>query len=221
MLCIFFCIEHSQDYFSNNFNGVLRGREFWKCSGASNALNYRAWGIPAVLLRRIPGKVLRAFPAVFPEFFRNFFRKVPAVLGVWPNCEDYSMGAEQTWSRETVSVNPPADMAPILLTQESFLEDCVWPLCFRGAEWDRTDLSTCVPLGRKGVVRGVILRSQNRHSSSLVLAVICVSTQMWRTVQVMKSVQILARLSFISWSFLRRHFRHGSRAGHASHKTAI
>ena len=21
---------------------------------------------------------------VFPEFFRNFFRKVPAVLGVWP-----------------------------------------------------------------------------------------------------------------------------------------
>ena len=47
---------------------------------ASNALNYRAWGIPPVLSTGIPGKALRAFP----EFFRNFFRKVPAVLGVWP-----------------------------------------------------------------------------------------------------------------------------------------
>ena len=45
-----------------------------------NAFNYRVWGIPAVLSRGIPGKALRAFP----EFFRNFFRKVPAVLGVWP-----------------------------------------------------------------------------------------------------------------------------------------
>ena len=54
---------------------------------ASNALNDRAWGIPAVLSREIPGNALRAFPGVFPEFFRNFFRKVPAVLGVWPNKE--------------------------------------------------------------------------------------------------------------------------------------
>ena len=50
---------------------------------ASNALNSRAWGIPAVLSREIPGKALRAFPGSF----RNFFRKVPAVLGVWPNLE--------------------------------------------------------------------------------------------------------------------------------------
>ena len=32
---------------------------------ASNALNYRAWGIPAVLLRRIPGNALRVFPGSF------------------------------------------------------------------------------------------------------------------------------------------------------------
>ena len=48
---------------------------------ASNALNYRVWAIPAVLSRGIPGSALRAFPG----FFRNFLRKVPAVLGVWPN----------------------------------------------------------------------------------------------------------------------------------------
>ena len=48
---------------------------------ASNAMNYRVWGIPAVLSRKIPGNALRAFPGSF----RNFFRKVPAVLGVWPS----------------------------------------------------------------------------------------------------------------------------------------
>ena len=52
-----------------------------------NALNYRAWGIPAVLSRGIPGKALRAFPGSFRNSFRNFFQKVPAVLGVWPNDE--------------------------------------------------------------------------------------------------------------------------------------
>ena len=34
---------------------------------ASNASNYRAWGIPAVL-SGIPGKALRAFPEFLPEF---------------------------------------------------------------------------------------------------------------------------------------------------------
>ena len=48
----------------------------------SNALNYRIWGIPAVLSRGIPGKALGAFPPSFRNFLR---RKVPAVLGVWPN----------------------------------------------------------------------------------------------------------------------------------------
>ena len=46
----------------------------------SNALNYRAWEIPAVLSREIPGKALRAFP--------GSFRKVPAVPGVWPAFAD-------------------------------------------------------------------------------------------------------------------------------------
>ena len=37
---------------------------------ASNALNYRAWGIPAVLSRGIPGNALRAFPGSFRNFSR-------------------------------------------------------------------------------------------------------------------------------------------------------
>ena len=57
---------------------VLRGREFWKCSGSC-----RLWWIPAVLSRGIPGNALRAFP----EFFWIFVRKVPSVLGVWPTLE--------------------------------------------------------------------------------------------------------------------------------------
>ena len=35
---------------------------------ASNALNYRVWGIPAVLSTGIPGKALRAFPVSFWKF---------------------------------------------------------------------------------------------------------------------------------------------------------
>ena len=51
---------------------------------ASNSLNYRVWGIPAVLSRN-SRKRSESVSGVSPEFFRNFFRKVPAVLGVWPN----------------------------------------------------------------------------------------------------------------------------------------
>ena len=35
---------------------------------ASNAFNYRAWGIPAILSTGIPGKALRAFPVSFRNF---------------------------------------------------------------------------------------------------------------------------------------------------------
>ena len=35
---------------------------------ASNALNYRVWGIRAVLLKEIPGNALRAFPSSFRSF---------------------------------------------------------------------------------------------------------------------------------------------------------
>ena len=74
----------------NQFWKKRRPQPYWggENSGnaldASNALNYRVWGIPAVLSREIPGNALRAFPEEIPEIFRNFFRKVPAVLGVWP-----------------------------------------------------------------------------------------------------------------------------------------
>ena len=47
-------------------------------------MNYRAWGIPAVLLRGIPGNALRAFLGSFRIFSWNFFRKVPAALEIWP-----------------------------------------------------------------------------------------------------------------------------------------
>ena len=54
---------------------VLRVREFSKCSEGFKCL-------PAVLSKgkKDPGKALRAFP----ESFRNFLQKVPAILGVWP-----------------------------------------------------------------------------------------------------------------------------------------
>ena len=67
----------------NQFWKKRRPQPYWggENSGnaleASNALNYRVWGIPAVLSREIPGNALKAFPGSF----RNFFRKVPAVLG--------------------------------------------------------------------------------------------------------------------------------------------
>ena len=70
----------------NSMTTALRGplqNQFWKKrrpqpywgggnSGnaleASNALNYRAWGIPAVLSREIPGNALRAFLGSFRNF---------------------------------------------------------------------------------------------------------------------------------------------------------
>ena len=60
---------------------VLTGRQFWKCSGeATNALNYRAWGIPAVLSRGVPGKALRAFPGSFRNF-PEFLPESPSRAG--------------------------------------------------------------------------------------------------------------------------------------------
>ena len=61
-----------------------RGENSGNALEASNALNYRVSGIPAVLSREIPGIALRAFPGSFRNFSGIFFRKVPAVLGVWP-----------------------------------------------------------------------------------------------------------------------------------------
>ena len=50
---------------------VLGGENSGSALEASNALNYRAWGIPAVLSREISGNALRAFrglSGIFPEF---------------------------------------------------------------------------------------------------------------------------------------------------------
>ena len=46
---------------------VLGGDNSGNALEASNALNYRAWGIPAILSRGISGETLRAFGS-----FRNF-----------------------------------------------------------------------------------------------------------------------------------------------------
>ena len=51
---------------------------------ASNASNYRVWGMPAVLPKGIPGNALRVFPGSFRNFSGISSGKVPAVLGVWP-----------------------------------------------------------------------------------------------------------------------------------------
>ena len=60
--------------------GVPSRTEAGNALEASNALNYGAWGIPAVLSRGNSGNALRAFPGSF----RNFFWKVPAVFRVCP-----------------------------------------------------------------------------------------------------------------------------------------
>ena len=46
----------------------LEGENSGNALEPSNALNYRAWGIPAVLSKGMPGKALRAFPGSFRNF---------------------------------------------------------------------------------------------------------------------------------------------------------
>ena len=64
---------------------VLGGREFWKRSGSLKCLELQGLGHPSRTLEGNSRKHSESVSGVFPEFFRNFFRKVPAVLGVWPN----------------------------------------------------------------------------------------------------------------------------------------
>ena len=47
---------------------VLGGDNSGNALEPSNALNYRVWGIPAVLSREIPGNALRAFLGSFRNF---------------------------------------------------------------------------------------------------------------------------------------------------------
>ena len=64
---------------------VLGGENSGNALEASNALNYRVWGIPGRTLEGNSRKRSESVSGVFPESFRNLFRRVPAVLGVWPN----------------------------------------------------------------------------------------------------------------------------------------
>ena len=60
------------------------GGEFWKCSGSLKCLEVYGLRDPSRTLEGNSRKRSASISGVFPEFFRNFFRKVPAVLGVWP-----------------------------------------------------------------------------------------------------------------------------------------
>ena len=64
---------------------VLGGRVFWKRSGAFKCLEIQGLGHPSRTLEGNCRKRSESVSGVFPEFLRNFLRKVPAVLGVWPN----------------------------------------------------------------------------------------------------------------------------------------
>ena len=64
---------------------VLGGREFWKRSGSLKCLELQGLGHSSRTLEGNSRKRSESVSGVFPEFFRNFFRKVPAVLGVWPS----------------------------------------------------------------------------------------------------------------------------------------
>ena len=72
---------------------VLGGREFWKRSGSLKCFELKGLGHPSRTLEGNSRKRSESVSGVFPEFFRNFFRKVPAVLGVWPRiCFSRSAG---------------------------------------------------------------------------------------------------------------------------------
>ena len=63
---------------------VLGERELWKRSESLKCLELEGLGHPSRALEGNSRKRSESVSGVFPEFFRNFFRKVAAVLGVWP-----------------------------------------------------------------------------------------------------------------------------------------
>ena len=66
---------------------VLGGREFWiHALEAFKCLELQGLGHPS---RTLEGNSRKRSESVSGEFFRNFLRKVPAVLGVQPNPEDH------------------------------------------------------------------------------------------------------------------------------------
>ena len=51
---------------------------------ASDALNYRVWGVSSRTLERNYRKSSESISGIFPEFFPSFLREVPSLLGVCP-----------------------------------------------------------------------------------------------------------------------------------------
>ena len=62
---------------------VLGGGDFWKCSESLKCLELQGLGHHGRTLEGNSRKRSESVSGVFPEFFWNFFRKVPAVLGMW------------------------------------------------------------------------------------------------------------------------------------------
>ena len=75
----------------NHFWKKRRPQPYWggdnsgNALEASNALNDRVWGIPAVLSRRIPGHALRVFPGSFRNFSGISSGKSQPYWGCGPN----------------------------------------------------------------------------------------------------------------------------------------
>ena len=116
---------------------VLGGRQFWKCSGSPKCLELQGLGDPSRTLDGNSRKSSESISGVFPEFFRNFFRKVPAVLGVWPN---YSEVSNRGWregvgDKRTPKKNPkssPEMCPPSRGHREKGIEKRPESLAFKG-----------------------------------------------------------------------------------------
>ena len=89
---------------------VLRGENSGNALEASKALNFRVWGIPAVLSRGLPGNALRAFPG---SFFCGISPENPSRTGGMAQLYcSVEPSPYRTWCRENAGKR--ADMYQIL-----------------------------------------------------------------------------------------------------------
>ena len=63
---------------------VLRGREFWKCSGGLKLLELQALQVPSRTLKGNSRSSSKSVSGVFPEFFAEFLPETPSRTGAWP-----------------------------------------------------------------------------------------------------------------------------------------
>ena len=70
------------------------GREFWKCSGSLKCLELSGLRDPSRTLEGTSRKCSESVSRVFPEFFWNFLREVPAVLGIGPKTSFFTIRAD-------------------------------------------------------------------------------------------------------------------------------